>query len=57
MSTFNVRWSVFGERQGVRGDHQHCQLAEHQSKNSHGQAFLLSLVQEVGRTVRSYRNI
>lgn len=57
MFTFDVRWSVFGERQRVRGDHQHGQLAEHQSKNSHDQTFLLSLVQEVGRAVRSHGNV
>lgn len=51
MSTFNLLWSIFGERQRVRGDHQHWQLAEQQPKNSHDQAFVLSLVQEVGRTV------
>lgn len=57
MSTFNFCWSIFGERQWVRGDHQHSQFTEHQSKNSHDQAFFLSLVQEVGWTVRSNRMI
>lgn len=54
-STFDVCWSVFAERQGVRSDHQQCQLAEHQSKNSHDHTFALSLVQEVGWAVRSYK--
>lgn len=55
MSTFIICWSIFGERQRVWGDHQHCQLAEHQSKNSHNHSFFLSLIQEVGWTVRSHR--
>lgn len=57
MTTFNVGWSVLAERQGVRSNHQHRQLAEHQSEHSHDQSFLLGLVQEVGWTVRSHRNI
>lgn len=53
MFTFKVRWSISGERQRVWGDHQHCQFAEHQTKDSHDEAFFLSLVQEVGWTARS----
>lgn len=47
--------SVFAEGQRVRGDHQHGQLAEQQPEHSHDQAFILRLIQEVGRTVRSRR--
>ena len=49
--TFDFCRSFFEEREGVGGENQHRQSAEHQPKDGHGWPFALGLVQEVHRTV------